>query len=99
MVVEQVKSFVKGAGLPRLSIQSLLKVGGAFPPIHEQVEIVAYLSRKLVRYDELESRASLKVKLLQERRAALICAAVTGKIDVRTWVTPQASQIDKEVAA
>ncbi len=99
VVVEQVKSFVKGAGLPRLSIQSLLKVGGAFPPIHEQVEIVAYLSRKLVRYDELESRASLKVKLLQERRAALICAAVTGKIDVRTWVTPQASQIDKEVAA
>ncbi|WP_322615027.1 restriction endonuclease subunit S [Pseudomonas sp. BIC9C] len=98
-VAEQVKSLVKGAGLPRLSIQNLLKIGGAFPPIQEQVEIVAYLSSKLVRYDELESRASLKVKLLQERRAALICAAVTGKIDVRTWVAPQVGQIDKEVAA
>lgn len=98
-VAEQVKSLVKGAGLPRLSIQNLLKVGGAFPPVHEQIEIVAYLNSKLVRYDELESRASLKVKLLQERRAALICAAVTGKIDVRTWVAPQASQIDREVSA
>lgn len=99
VVVEQVKSLVKGAGLPRLSIQNLLKVGGTFPPLHEQVEIVEYLSSKLIRYDELESRAILKVKLLQERRAALICAAVTGKIDVRTWVAPQARQLDKEVAA
>lgn len=99
VVVEQVKSLVKGAGLPRLSIQNLLKVGGTFPPLHEQVEIAEYLSSKLIRYDELESRAILKVKLLQERRAALICAAVTGKIDVRTWVAPQARQLDKEVAA
>ncbi|VVM81544.1 hypothetical protein PS645_02296 [Pseudomonas fluorescens] len=99
VVVEQVKSFVKGAGLPRLSIQNLLKVGGAFPPVSEQVQIVAYLTRKLERYDELETRASIIVKLLQERRIALISAAVTGKIDVRDWVAPPASPTHKEVAA
>lgn len=98
-VAEQVNSLVKGAGLPRLSIQNLLKVGGTFPPIYEQIEIAAYLSNKLVRYDELESIASLKVKLLQERRTALISAAVTGKIDVRNWIDPRASKTNKEVAA
>jgi len=88
IVVEQVKSFVKGAGLPRLSIQNLLKVGGVFPPISEQVEIVAYITSKLKQYYELEAKANFIVKLLQERRTALISAAVTGKIDVRDWQAP-----------
>jgi type I restriction enzyme S subunit len=32
IVVGQVESFVKGAGLPRLSIQNLLKIVGVPPP-------------------------------------------------------------------
>ena len=36
------------------------------------------------------------VELLQERRTALISAAVTGKIDVRNWQAPQAASISKE---
>jgi type I restriction enzyme S subunit len=36
-----------------------------------------------VRFDELVSEATRAIELLQERRTALISAAVTGKIDVR----------------
>jgi type I restriction enzyme S subunit len=35
---------------------------------------------------------------MQERRTALISAAVTGKIDVRNWKVP-ATKKNKEVAA
>jgi type I restriction enzyme S subunit len=36
----------------------------------------------------LIERAKLQITLLQERRTALISAAVTGKIDVRHWQPP-----------
>lgn len=88
VVSEQVESFVKGAALRRLSIQNLLKVGGSFPPLDEQVQITEYLERALTHYDELESNAIATIGLMQERRTALISAAVTGKIDVRDWQPP-----------
>lgn len=83
VVGEQVESFVKGAALRRLSIQNLLKVCGSFPPLDEQVQITEYLARVLDHYDELEANAIAAIGLMQERRTALISAAVTGKIDVR----------------
>lgn len=82
-VKNQVESFVKGAGLPRLSIQNLLRVNGVFPPICEQKAIAAWLSNVLGGFKLLMSEAQSAITLLQERRAALISAAVTGKIDVR----------------
>ena len=33
----------------------------------------------------IEDRAEQAIQLMQERRTALISAAVTGKIDVRGW--------------
>jgi len=97
VVVEQVESFVKGAALRRLSIQNLLKVGGSFPPIPEQIEICSYLNNVLDKYDELEDKATDLIILQQERRTALISAAVTGKMDVRGWQAPK--QNNKEDAA
>lgn len=35
------------------------------------------------------------IRLLQERRTALISAAVTGKIDVRDWVAPNAQDVEE----
>jgi type I restriction enzyme S subunit len=96
VVVEQVESFVKGAALRRLSIQNLLKIGGAFPPINEQMEISNYLTDILNQYDDLEVKANDLITLQVERRTALISAAVTGKIDVRNWQAPQLSNNDRE---
>jgi type I restriction enzyme S subunit len=55
----------------------------ALPPVAEQVGIVAFVERERAAIDELISEAETTTALLQERRTALISAAVTGKIDVR----------------
>ena len=55
------------------------------PPKVERTEIISYLTAQFTRFDLLETKANLQVKLLQERRTALNSAAVTGKIDVRNW--------------
>ena len=61
------------------------------PPMLEQREIVERVLGALGTLDLLSEEAEAAVVLLQERRAALISAAVTGKIDVRGLVaTPGA---------
>ena len=37
-------------------------------------------------------KAQSMIQLMQERRTALISAAVTGKIDVRNWQAPNATE-------
>lgn len=69
------------------------------PPLNEQLKIIAQLKDTLGRIDKLTSNTELMIGLAIERRTALISAAVTGKIDVRNWIAPQAKLIDKEVAA
>lgn len=49
-----------------------------------QLEICAYLNTQTSRIDELISESEDLIALSQERRAALITAAVTGQIDVRS---------------
>lgn len=62
---------------------------GAFPVViptsSEQKEIVKYIFKKNDHFDVLEEKAQYQIQLLQERRTALISAAVTGKIDLRDW--------------
>lgn len=60
----------------------------SIPPIKEQKDIVTYLESKLPSFDNLLCKAQQAINLMQERRTALISAAVTGKIDVRNWVAP-----------
>lgn len=61
----------------------------ALPPRDEQEEIVDYLGPKTAKLDTLTNSAESAITLLQERRAALISAAVTGKIDVRENVSDE----------
>jgi len=55
----------------------------AIPPKAEQIAIVAVLDEELAKLDALAAEAQKAIDLLQERRTALISAAVTGQIDVR----------------
>ncbi|WP_374366395.1 restriction endonuclease subunit S [Stutzerimonas sp.] len=69
------------------------------PPPREQSEIVAFLGVELLKFSALIKEAQTGVEFLQERRSALISAAVTGKIDVRNWQPPASEQAPKfEVA-
>jgi len=63
------------------------------PPRAEQIEIANFLNSASNLSNNLATEATRAIALLRERRAALISAAVTGKIDVRGLV-PEA-----EVAA
>ncbi|WP_370549541.1 restriction endonuclease subunit S [Edwardsiella tarda] len=71
------------------------------PPIDEQYLIIKNISDQMIRFELLEEKALTGIRLLQERRTALISAAVTGKIDVRDWVAPgtQESEEPQEVSA
>lgn len=55
----------------------------AAPPLLEQQSITAHTRELSSMFDGLAEVASSAIDLLIERRAALISAAVTGKIDVR----------------
>lgn len=55
------------------------------PPIDEQEAINQKIERRMTAFKNLESNALHGIQLLQERRTAIISAAVTGKIDVRDW--------------
>jgi type I restriction enzyme S subunit len=61
------------------------------PPENEQVAIVGYLEHHTRAMDALVTEAEQAISLLQERRTALISAAVTGKIDVRGLVEDPAT--------
>ena len=53
------------------------------PPLAEQVGIVSHIESEAMKIDTLTTEAQNTIDLLQERRTALISAAVTGQIDVR----------------
>jgi type I restriction enzyme, S subunit len=73
----------------RLYFEELGKIQVPLPPVSEQDEIVAYVEGIEASYDGLAHKAERQIELLQERRAAIISAAVTGKIDVRGWKAPE----------
>ena len=52
--------------------------------LSEQQQIANYLDNATCKIDTLISKAQKAIELLKERRTALISAAVTGKIDVRS---------------
>lgn len=71
--------------LPSMTQEDLLELGFAIPPINEQQEICQHLNNKLAMFSNLVDKAEQAIQFMQERRTALISAAVTGKIDVRGW--------------
>ncbi|WP_336706501.1 restriction endonuclease subunit S [Oerskovia sp. USHLN155] len=54
------------------------------PPIDEQHAIVEHIDEQTSRIDALIAKAEEHIALAKERRSALITAAVTGQIDIRT---------------
>ncbi|WP_421295740.1 restriction endonuclease subunit S [Aeromonas sp. 604534] len=73
--------------------QDLLKaMPVVLPPRTEQKAIAEVLDEKSKRFDRLQQLGDEQIKILQERRTALISAAVTGKIDLRGW-TPPADEV------
>ena len=83
---EQSQLLTQGATNHDFGLTRMIKIWLCLPPLHEQQEIVTFLDRETAKLDELVAEAQHAIALLQERRTALISAAVTGKIDVRSLV-------------
>ena len=76
-----------GTAQINISVPILKSLPVPIPSREEQFEIVKFLDSEVSRLDTLTNEVKTAITLLQERRTALISAAVTGKIDVRGLVS------------
>ncbi len=84
--IEAATAAMAGAGgLKRVPSDIVSNFKIAVPLIEEQEEIVLFINNYIIKFDVLVLQANKAISLMQERRTALISAAVTGKIDVRHW--------------
>lgn len=82
---EEIRRFSRGIADFRMRLYwdhfRALKV--CLPPLEEQDRILSEIDAETARIDGLIALTERSIDLLREKRAALITAAVTGKIDVR----------------
>jgi type I restriction enzyme S subunit len=83
----QVEVVQYGAAQEQFNIAHAVNFWIPTPPSSEQAAIASFLDRESHLFDSLITEATQAITLLRERRAALISAAVTGKIDVRAFVS------------
>ena len=81
----QIRSDARGSSMTmaKISQRHISSWVLTLPPLDEQERIRFFLDREESNFRKLEDEASCAIRLLKERRSALISAAVTGKIDVR----------------
>ncbi|MGE9657865.1 restriction endonuclease subunit S [Snodgrassella alvi] len=86
-----IKSLSAGSAVGSLDRNNIHACYIAKPPLEEQIKIAQHLDRELLKLSSIEQKAKFIIIKLKERRTALISAAVTGKIDVRDWQAPKAT--------
>jgi type I restriction enzyme S subunit len=96
---KQAQQDVMGSASPHINVNTIENFSLAWPPEIERKNIAHHIRITTELMDKIISISSSKINSLQERRAALISAAVTGKIDVRNSIESKATQTDKDVAA
>ena len=82
-----IEDVARGGTRDRVSRSMLGNIVLAVPPLAEQRQIVDYIRSNTEVTDLLRANAADSIRLLLERRSALIAAAVTGQIDVRQLET------------
>lgn len=84
-------SIQTGALHPHLNCGNVKSVCIPLPPLAEQTQIVELIDGLVNEFGALIENAEDAIALLRERRSALIAAAVTGQIDVRSAVAREAA--------
>lgn len=98
-VYDYIREEGRGGNQAALNCEIIRKFPITIPPFEEQVEIVEKIKNLSITYKALISKAESAIALMQERRTALISAAVTGKIDVRDWQAPAQTEPNLECSA
>lgn len=84
VLTELLRVSANTATLPILNQQRMGDVPILVPPLGEQQPIVEHIVCQTAKLDAVRSATERTIALLKERRAALIAAAVTGQLDLRT---------------
>lgn len=82
-MTQELDRLTTGATLKTIGMPDVRTLITPVPPVDEQKAIVEHVAEERGRLNGLLAEAERAIALLQERRTALISAAVTGKIDVR----------------
>ncbi len=99
VVTVQLDNLMIGSTFKRVNVEDIRGLVVPMPPEKEQKLIADYLNSETGQFDSLLAECRGTIGLLQERRSALISAAVTGKIDVRGWQPPASAQAPETAVA
>jgi type I restriction enzyme S subunit len=88
---KELQKYATGVKVFRFNINDLKTIYTSVPPTQEQTAIVSHIEKETSKLNKTISTIEKEIALTQEYRTALIAEAVTGKIDVRTFVIPTVS--------
>ena len=76
-----------GYGQPNLNTEIVKSTKVPLPSVNEQIEIIKFIEKELIRFDLIINKSRQEIELLKEYKTALISEVVTGKVDVSTSST------------
>ena len=85
-VQSQLTRLSNGSIMQGLNSQIIKSIKIILPSLSEQKQIYDFTQKGTTHLDNIISKSQSQINFLQEKRQALITAAVTGKIDVRNGV-------------
>ncbi|MFN5515446.1 MAG: restriction endonuclease subunit S [Cyanobacteriota bacterium] len=83
LMVMNLNQYSIAAAQPGISVERILNLWLALPPLQEQLKISNSIANLTFEIDQAIDRANREIELLNEYRARLIADVVTGKLDVR----------------
>lgn len=86
---DHLDSYTFGATIKTIGMSDVKSLVTPVPSMAEQLAIAEFLNLRLDESDRLIAEVKLALELLVERRSALISAAVTGQIDVRSFAATE----------
>lgn len=89
IIKEKIGVTATGQKVRHTSSQKILSIEIRLPPKNEQIDIANFIQSEVNKIAQLSSNTSKAIAILNERRSALISAAVTGQIDVRGLVSEE----------
>ncbi|HBV1837749.1 MULTISPECIES: restriction endonuclease subunit S [Klebsiella pneumoniae complex] len=92
---KEFERYTFGATIKTIGMDNVRGLKSTFPPIEEQRNLIDWAFSKIEKIKSSINKVEDMLSLLQERRTALISAAVTGKIDVRDWVAPDTQDVEE----
>ena len=86
-LTKYIESTSHGSTVSHLRVPQVENIPVIIPALAEVLAIASHVDKLTAAFNNLMDEASRTISLIQERRSALISAAVTGQIDVRGLVS------------